>query len=286
MECYLKNNLFLADRIKYVINKLGITDLPLHYGKAPNWLLNKMIKISYEFLDYFLNIHNTKELINCLSNPYWFQAYSCFIGFDWHSSGTTTTTCYAIKKALKELGKGIELFGGKAEHMLKTYDEMKEFCERYNLNQQHFFYLSKKIAKADNTLLQDNYSLYHHCFILNDKKEWAIIQQGLNHRNSYARRYHWNYISHDNFLIDEPHSGIDSKNFESFCVNLMSKKSTENNKISLELFKEIVNNNEEVVISRIKRALFKYKQTTLFDDNDSKASQQKKILYLFMPCEH
>jgi hypothetical protein len=31
------------------------------------------------------------SLLSLLSDPYWFQAFGCLLGFDWHSSGLTTT---------------------------------------------------------------------------------------------------------------------------------------------------------------------------------------------------
>jgi peptidoglycan/xylan/chitin deacetylase (PgdA/CDA1 family) len=38
----------------------------------------------------------------------WFQAFGCVLGFDWHSSGVTTTACGALKEGLR----GIEREAG------------------------------------------------------------------------------------------------------------------------------------------------------------------------------
>ncbi|MEM3372962.1 MAG: DUF763 domain-containing protein, partial [Candidatus Anstonellales archaeon] len=253
----------------YLTNKIHVTYLPLHSGKAPKWLMNKMIKLTKEFIEYFLSIHGHKEFILTLSNQYWFQAYSCFIGFDWHSSGTTTTTCYAIKQALKELNCGIELFGGKGTNMQRVKDEMSAFCSSHRMNYEKFekfFYISKKIAKADNTLLQDTYDIYHHAFILSEKKYWCAIQQGMNLKNLYARRYHWNFESYQNFFLNEAHSGIHSESFANNCINMLSKKSDENRNVSLELASKVINDDLHEFLPKVRRYYENSKKTFLFEE--------------------
>jgi hypothetical protein len=37
----------------------------------------------------------TEEMLRRLSDPVWFQAVGCVLGYDWHSSGVTTTVCGA-----------------------------------------------------------------------------------------------------------------------------------------------------------------------------------------------
>jgi hypothetical protein len=49
-------------------------------------------------------------LLSLLSDPYWFQAFGCLLGFDWHSSGLTTTVCGALKEAVRGLEAEIGLF--------------------------------------------------------------------------------------------------------------------------------------------------------------------------------
>jgi len=39
--------------------------------------------------------HGQEEFLRRISDPYWFQAFFCVLGFDWHSSGTTTVTIVA-----------------------------------------------------------------------------------------------------------------------------------------------------------------------------------------------
>ena len=56
-----------------------------------------------------------EEVLRRLSDPYWFQAFGCVLGFDWHSSGLTTTVCGALKEGLRgtENELGIFVAGGK-----------------------------------------------------------------------------------------------------------------------------------------------------------------------------
>ena len=38
-------------------------------------------------------------------------------------------------------------------------------------------------------------------FFINEKGNWAVVQQGMNEFNKYARRYHWLGESVNDFLI-------------------------------------------------------------------------------------
>jgi hypothetical protein len=46
----------------------------------------------------------------------------CVVGFDWHSSGVTTTLCGALKEGLGSLGEDVPLAicGGKAKRAMRT----------------------------------------------------------------------------------------------------------------------------------------------------------------------
>jgi len=67
-------------------------------------------------------------------------------------------------------------------------------------------------AKVDSSAVQDGYQLYHHSFIFTKSGDWAVVQQGMNDANKYARRYHWLGSKVANFVV-EPHQAIccDSK---------------------------------------------------------------------------
>ena len=81
--------------------KTGIAHLPLHSGKAPPWLFERMKKLAREIVRVMLYEFDSVELMQRISDPFWFQALGCVLGFDWHSSGLTTTVCGALKEGIK-----------------------------------------------------------------------------------------------------------------------------------------------------------------------------------------
>lgn len=170
--------------------------LPLHTGRCPSWLYPRMKKLTKAILTYIFEEYGEEELIKRISNPFWFQSLSNVIGFDWHSSGTTTTTTSAIKESLKDI-EGIASAGGKGKTSLKTPEEIEKQSHYLGLDPSSLIEKSRLTAKIDNSLIQDGYTLYHHFFIFT-KKSFAVIQQGMNTKNRRARRYHW----YNNSLFD------------------------------------------------------------------------------------
>ncbi len=98
-----------------VPTRTGIANLPLHYGKAPPWLFGRMVKLAREITIAIVADFGAEDMLKRLSDPYWFQAFGCILGFDWHSSGVTTTLCGALKEGIKGLEGDLGLFvaGGK-----------------------------------------------------------------------------------------------------------------------------------------------------------------------------
>jgi hypothetical protein len=95
--------------------RTGIANLPLHGGKAPRWLFDRMKLLAREIVIIIVRDSGPQEFLRRISDPYWFQALGCVLGFDWHSSGVTTTVCGAIKEGIKGLEGELGLFvaGGK-----------------------------------------------------------------------------------------------------------------------------------------------------------------------------
>ena len=87
--------------------KTGTANLPLHGGSAPSWLFKRMCRLAGEIVDVLVYEHGQEEFLRRISDPYWFQAFSCVLGFDWHSSGTTTVTTGALKMAVTPERHGI-----------------------------------------------------------------------------------------------------------------------------------------------------------------------------------
>lgn len=126
--------------------------------------------------------------LNRLSDPHWFQALGCVLGFDWHSSGVTTTVCGAIKEGVKGIENELGLFaaGGKGGQSRKTPSEIEKAGEFLSIHPSTLVYASRMTAKVDSAALQDGYQLYHHAFFFTREGKWAVIQQGMNEMNRYG----------------------------------------------------------------------------------------------------
>jgi len=189
--------------------RTGIANLPLHYGKAPPWLFSRMVKLAREITLAIITDFGPEEMLRRLSHPYWFQAFGCILGFDWHSSGVTTTLCGALKEALKGMERDLDLFvaGGKGKASRQTPAEITNWADLTSMNPAPLVYASRMSAKVDSSAVQDGYQLYHHTFLFTGKGSWAVIQQGMNEINRYARRYHWLGEAVSSF-VNEPHSAV------------------------------------------------------------------------------
>ncbi|MEW6328991.1 MAG: DUF763 domain-containing protein [Candidatus Micrarchaeota archaeon] len=220
------------------MKRTGSADLPLHYGKAPRWLFERMVLLSREIGSALVYEYGQREFLRRVSDPCWFQALSCVLGFDWHSSGTTTTTCAALKLALGREELGIAVAGGKGKTSKRAPEEIEKIGEGFSLSDAKIAELRRSSilsAKVDNACVQDSYQLYHHCFFLSEKGEWAVVQQGMN--DNYARRYHWLSEGVESF-VSEPHSGICTQRFEERVLDLTARASEETRKASLDLVRD------------------------------------------------
>jgi hypothetical protein len=189
--------------------RTGIANLPLHYGKAPRWLFQRMVPLAREISIAIVAEYGPEEMLRRLSHPYWFQAFGCVLGFDWHSSGVTTTLCGALKEGLKGIERDLGLFvaGGKGKTSRQTPSEIETWGERISLDPAPLVYASRMSAKVDSAAVQDGYQLYHHTFLFTKKGAWTVVQQGMNEAKHYARRYHWLGESVIDF-VNEPHAAI------------------------------------------------------------------------------
>ncbi len=218
------------------MRRTGIADLPLHEGKAPLWLTERMAKLLKAILEVMLSEYPTKEIIKRFSNPYWFQSLGNLLGFDWHSSGLTTTVSGALSRALRQMSYPIMVAGGKGKRALKTPEIIAELAEKRGMDPSPLIEASRLTAKVDSALLQDNHQLYHHLFIFDENGTWSVIQQGMNPFRRTARRYHW-FSENAGEFHEEPHSGVSGLK-EPGTLNLTHRDSRENKKGIVSLFRE------------------------------------------------
>jgi hypothetical protein len=219
----------------------SIVDLPLHGGKCPSWLFERMVRLSRAILLLVYQEFGKEELIKRLTDPFWFQALGCLLGFDWHSSGLTTTVGGAVKEALKPYFKelGVYICGGKGKRALNTPQEIIEWGEKVGFPQEAIKYitLSRLTARIDNNAIQDGFQLYFHLFIFSVNGGWGVVQQGMDEKTAYARRYHWYSKKIVNLCVN-PHAGIISSIKRQEVLNLVASESIPVQRSMLSLLKE------------------------------------------------
>jgi hypothetical protein len=190
--------------------RTGIVSLPLHGGKAPAWLTSRMLKLAKEIAAIIVDEYGTGLFLKRISDPYWFQALGCVLGYDWHSSGVTTVVTGVLKKALSPMEHGLAVCGGKGKTSRRAPTEISKIGEKFGFPESYvndLIYTSKMTAKVDNTAIQAGYHLYHHTFFLANDGKWAVVQQGLSSEDRTARRYHW-FSDNVQSIIVEPHNAI------------------------------------------------------------------------------
>ena len=196
-------------KIGILMERSGFADLPLHGGRVPSWLAERMTKLGAAITENVLHHYGTSGFFSRLSDPFWFQALGAVMGMDWHSSGITTSVVGALKRGLNPRARelGIYVCGGRGRDSRKTPDELRSYTEGVAVDGEALVQASRLTAKIDNNAIADGFQLYLHAFIVNTEGEWVVVQQGMNSASGLARRYHWHSRTVRDFTSD-PHTGI------------------------------------------------------------------------------
>ncbi len=222
------------------MQRTGIAKLPLHYGKAPRWLVVRMQKLAKEITTIIIDEYGTEDFLKRISDPFWFQALGCVLGYDWHSSGVTTVVTGVLKQAIAPEQHGIAVCGGKGKISLQAPLEIGNVGEKFgfpNDKIETLRYASKMSAKVDNAAIQAGYQLYHHAFFVAEDGKWAVIQQGMCPQDRTARRYHWLSDNARNF-VNEPHNAIVGDVKRDIALDMTAKESESCRKTSVDIAKE------------------------------------------------
>ncbi len=219
--------------------RTGTATLPLHTGRAPRWLFHRMTALGRALTEAIVIEHGASEFLRRLSDPFWFQAFGCVLGFDWHSSGVTTTVCGALKAGLAgaEADTSIYVAGGKGKASRKTPDELRSKAEPLGLDGEALVYSSRMSAKVDSAAVQDGFQVYHHSFFFTPAGEWAVVQQGMKESGNAARRYHWLGSAVDDFVC-EPHSAICADGQEQTVLNFVARESGDARQAAAQIARE------------------------------------------------
>lgn len=198
----------------------GSADLPLHYGRVPRWLGERMARLGSVICEAIIQHYGRDELLRRLAHPFWFQSFGAIMGMDWHSSGITTSVIGALKWGLKPLARelGLHVCGGRGNHSRRRPAELEQIGAQVGFDGTALAQASRLVAKVDSAAVQDGFDLYLHGFFVTDDGRWTVVQQGMNGDGGLARRYHWHSEGLGSF-VEAPHSAIEGRNAGSI-VNL------------------------------------------------------------------
>jgi hypothetical protein len=217
----------------------GSADLPLHHGRVPHWLGQRMARLGAVICEAIIHHYGRDELLRRLAHPFWFQSFGAVMGMDWHSSGITTSVIGALKHGLMPLSGelGLHVCGGRGRHSRQTPAELERIGAKVGFDGQALAKASRLVAKVDSAAVQDGFDLYLHGFIVTDDGRWVVVQQGMNGDGGLARRYHWQSEGLGSF-VEAPHAAIDGKN-QGSIINLTDARAASSRSRQIEMLREI-----------------------------------------------
>ncbi len=219
--------------------RAGSADLPLHNGRVPAWLGQRMAKLGAIIAEAIVHHYGRDEFLRRLAHPFWFQSFGAVMGMDWHSSGITTSVIGALKRGLApRAGElGLHVCGGRGAQSRLTPGELVAIGERVGFDGAGLAQASRLVAKVDSAAVQDGFDLYLHGFIVADDGQWAVVQQGMNGDSRMARRYHWLSEGLKDF-VDAPHTAIDGRN-QGKIVNLTDRRADASRRGQITLLRDL-----------------------------------------------
>jgi len=217
----------------------GSADLPLHGGRVPRWLADRMTRLGALMAEAIVREYGRDEFLRRLAHPFWFQSFGAVMGMDWHSSGITTSVIGALKRGLAPLSGelGIHVCGGRGKHSRATPGELVAIGEKVGFDGAALAGASRLVAKVDSAAVQDGFDLYLHGFVVTDDGQWVVVQQGMNGERRQARRYHWLSENLKSF-VDDPHAAVDGPG-QGRIVNLADHRAQASRLAQLELLQTL-----------------------------------------------
>ncbi|MBB6181694.1 DUF763 domain-containing protein [Pseudorhizobium flavum] len=254
--------------------RAGSADLPLHGGRIPQWLGQRMTRLGALITEAVVHHYGRDEFLRRMAHPFWFQSFGAVMGMDWHSSGITTSVIGALKRGLTPLSAelGIHVCGGRGQHSRRTPDELTTIGDRVGIDGASLATTSRLVAKVDSAAVQDGFDLYLHGFIVTDDGKWVVVQQGMNGDRRQARRYHWLSEGLESFL-DSPHAAIEGRE-QGRIVNLADRRADASRMSQLEMLSSL---GPDRIVSEL--VSFERRETPL-------DAAQPMLPHLFMPAHH
>jgi hypothetical protein len=229
----------LSEQIKNMTQRTGSADLPLHGGRVPRWLGDRMTRLGTLIAEAIVQHYGRDEFLRRLAHPFWFQSFGAVMGMDWHSSGITTSVLGALKRGLPRVSGelGLHVCGGRGAQSRKTPGELVALGDRTGINGTKLATTSRLVAKVDSAAVQDGFDLYLHGFIVTEDGKWVVVQQGMNEETQLARRYHWLSEGLTSF-VDSPHAAIEGRG-QGEIVNLADHRAGSSRNAQLDLLADL-----------------------------------------------
>ncbi len=255
--------------------RAGNADLPLHGGRVPKWLGDRMTRLGTLITEAIVHHYGRDEFLRRLAHPFWFQSFGAVMGMDWHSSGITTSVIGALKRGLTPLSAelGIHVCGGRGQHSRKTPGELVMIGNRIGFDGAALAAASRLVAKVDSAAVQDGFDLYLHGFIVTDDAKWVVVQQGMNGDRRQARRYHWLSEGLESF-VNSPHAAIEGRG-QGEIINLADRRAARSRASQLDLLSVLGPDGLVRAVATIESR-----------GADLAASPQPMLPHLVMPAHH
>jgi hypothetical protein len=260
-----------------MVRKSGSADLPLHGGRVPPWLADRMTRLGAVISEAIVHHYGREELLRRLAHPFWFQSFGTVMGMDWHSSGITTSVVGALKRGLApRAGElGIHVCGGRGAHSRRTPHELLAIGERAGFDGAALGTASRLVAKVDSAAVQDGFDLYLHGFIVTDDGHWVVVQQGMNGERRQARRYHWLSEGLTSF-VDAPHAAIEGER-QGEIVNLADHRAEASRRGQIDILASL---GPDRIADKVR------KLTTAHETAAIPSPEQPSLPHLVMPAHH
>lgn len=203
-------------------------------------MFERMVRLARPIVTLVVEEFGTLEFLRRLADPFWFQALSLVLGYDWHSSGTTTVTTAVLREALAGGELGVLVAGGKGRASRRAPEEIRLGGELLGISDSRIEEIvrsSRLSAKVDNAALQDGFSLYHHAIFFDSSGRWTVVQQGMMPDRRLARRYHW-FGPDVRSFVRKPHSAIVSDGPPSRALNMVAEESEGARRASVDAARE------------------------------------------------
>ncbi len=203
------------------VRRVGHADLRLCDGPVPHY--KQIVRLGGAILEYMVDELGTAETLRRFSNPLWFEAFACVVGFEWQFSGATTVTLRALRDATEGKDVGIHILGGKGKQARTKELVPEELREPDVLT-----------TKVDSALVQDGYQIYFHSILYDDEGHWTVVNQGMNTEMRLARRYHWCW--EENRYLDDAESIAGKR--EPVVLDLQTSESRETRKAIMDILRD------------------------------------------------